>query len=143
MLPRLDAAIMNAGLSPTSKYEVSADGWERAVQVNVLSTAALSYQLLPQLVKSTKANPGSTPHLTIVGGDSHLQAVFPDRKKSNILGSLNTEASYKGKEFDRYCVSKLFDAYIAVELANLTLKLMEARLRLSTVSCQAFARVDS
>lgn len=119
-LPRLDVAMMNAGISPTPKYEVTSDGWERTVQVNVLSTALLSCLLLPQLVKSAKANPGSTPHLTIVSSDSHLQAVFPDRMESNILDSLNTETSFKGKEFDRYCVSKLFNAYIAIELANLT-----------------------
>ncbi|KAH8819287.1 putative short-chain dehydrogenase [Xylogone sp. PMI_703] len=118
-LTRLDVAIMNAGIA-TGKFELSSEGWEKTLQVNVLSTALLGCLLLPQLINSARAHGGNTPHLTIVGSDAHLQAKFPDRNKEKILESLNTEASFKGYEFNRYCVSKLFDAYIAIELANLS-----------------------
>lgn len=117
-LPRLDVAIMNAGLA-TSKGNVSPDGWEGLLQVNVLSTALLSCLLLPQMVKSAKAYPGSVHHLSIVSSDAHLQSKFAERNQPNILESLNTKASFDAAPFDRYCVSKLFDAYIAIELANL------------------------
>lgn len=90
------------------------------LQVNVLSTALLSCLLFPQLAKSARTHPGSIPHLVIVGSDAHLQAIFPERNQDKIFESLNSEASFKGHEFDRYCVSKLFDAYIAIELANLS-----------------------
>jgi NAD(P)-dependent dehydrogenase (short-subunit alcohol dehydrogenase family) len=117
-LPRLDVAIMNAGMA-TSEGKVSPDGWERLLQVNVLSTALLSCLLLPQLVKSAKAYPETQPHLVVVSSDTHIQAKLAERNQSNILESLNTEASFKAAPFDRYCVSKLFDAYIAIELADL------------------------
>jgi hypothetical protein len=41
------------------------------------------------------------------------------RKEDSILTTLNMEKSFKSREFDRYCVSKLFDLYIAIELAGL------------------------
>ena len=123
-LPRLDVAIMNAGMV-TGKYELSADGWEKTLQVNVLCTALLSCLLMPLLVRSRKVNPGSTPHLSIVSSDAHLQAIFPEQKDDKILESLNTEASLKKDVFDRYAVSKLIDGYIAIELANLAPKIGE------------------
>jgi NAD(P)-dependent dehydrogenase (short-subunit alcohol dehydrogenase family) len=120
---RIDVAIMNAGkVTPT--YQLSPDGWESVLQVNVLSTALLSCLLLSQLVEQTKnleleERKGGVPHLVIVGSDSHYQALFPERREEQIMAALNTEKSFKGHEFDRYCVSKLFDLYIAIELAAL------------------------
>lgn len=116
-LPGLDVAIMNAGMG-SSNYELTVDGWERTLQVNVLSTALLSILLLPQMVKSANASPGSLHHLTIVSSDAYLQAVFPERNEPKILENLNTEASLNRAPFDRYAVSKLLDAYIAIELSN-------------------------
>lgn len=116
---KIDVAVMNAG-KVADKFELSSDGWESVLQVNVLSTALLSCLLLPLLLNSAKSEPsGGVPHLVIVGSDSHFQVLFPERKEDNILAALNTETSFKGHEFDRYCVSKLFDSYIAIELANL------------------------
>jgi NAD(P)-dependent dehydrogenase (short-subunit alcohol dehydrogenase family) len=116
---KIDVAVMNAG-KVTQKYELSPDGWESVLQVNVLSTALLSCLLLPLLVESAKSGAsGGVPHLVIVGSDAHYQALLPERKEDNILEALNTEISFKGHEFDRYCVSKLFDSYIAIELAKL------------------------
>ena len=121
----IDVAVMNAGKA-VSKFELSSDGWESELQVNVLSTALLSCLLLSQLVETAKTqtqeiNNGlggiGTPHLVIVGSDAHYQAEFPERNENNILESLNIERSFNGHEFDRYCVSKLFDLYIAIELA--------------------------
>lgn len=56
----------------TGKYQISSDGWEKTLQVNVLSTAVLSCLLLPKLLRSGKAHPRSTPHLSIVSSDAHL-----------------------------------------------------------------------
>ncbi|KAE9364164.1 NAD(P)-binding protein [Stipitochalara longipes BDJ] len=125
---RIDVAIMNAA-KVSSNYELSSDGWESVLQVNVLSTALLSYLLLFQLIGNAKdletsdgssgSESVSTPRLVIVGSDAHYQAGFPERNKNDILAALNTERSFKDHEFDRYCVSKLFDLYIAIELAAL------------------------
>ncbi|PMD40170.1 putative short-chain dehydrogenase [Hyaloscypha variabilis F] len=124
---RIDVAIMNAGKAST-KFELSPDGWESLMQVNVLSTAFLSCLLLSQLVTTSKKTILKTgdglggvglPHFVIVGSDAHYQVEFRERNEKDILAALNTERSFKGHEFDRYCVSKLFDLYIAVELAAL------------------------
>ena len=118
-LPRLDVAIMNAGFV-ASKYEVSSDGWETALQVNVLSIAPLSCLLLPQMVKSAKTYRDSVHHLAVLSSDAHLQAKFPERNDPKLLESLSTTARFNGNPFNRYAVSKLFDVYIAIELAHLT-----------------------
>jgi hypothetical protein len=55
-----------------------------------------------------------------VSSDAHLQALFPERKLDQILSVLNTEASFAEKEFNHRSVAKLSDAYIAIELVNLT-----------------------
>jgi hypothetical protein len=60
------------------------------------------------------------PHLVIVSSDAHLQTLSPERKLEKILSILNTEASFAGKEFDHCSVSKLSEAFIAIELVNLT-----------------------
>jgi hypothetical protein len=54
-----------------------------------------------------------------VSSDAHLQALFPERKLEKILSVMHTEASF-AEEFDRCRVSRLFDAYIVIESANLT-----------------------
>ncbi|KAL4941690.1 hypothetical protein BDV06DRAFT_193998 [Aspergillus oleicola] len=123
---RLDIAIMNAGIG-TMEYRVSADGWESTLQVNVLSTALLSLELLPLLLQSSKAAPSastSLPHLTIIASDVHLQAKFPERNFDNILNSLNDESQWAQSQkaaglIERYAISKLFDIFITMELARL------------------------
>lgn len=47
----VDVAVLNAGMAP-SGYAVGPEGWEMALQVNVLSTALLGILLLPVLRKS-------------------------------------------------------------------------------------------
>ena len=51
-LPRLDVAILNAGISAQS-YVVGIEGWESMLQVNVMATARLGLLLLPKLRAST------------------------------------------------------------------------------------------
>jgi hypothetical protein len=56
-----------------------------------------------------------------VSTDAHLKVLSPERKLEKISSVLNTKASFARKEFDHCSVSKLSDAYIAIELVNLTL----------------------
>jgi hypothetical protein len=77
--------------------------------------------LFSHLTNTSQANPRNPPpHLVIVSSDTHLQALFPERKLEKILSVMHTEASSAEKEFDRCRVSRLFDAYIVIKSANLT-----------------------
>lgn len=120
-LPAVDIVVLNAGVFPR-KYENSKEGWEMALQVNVLSTALLGYSLLAKLRGSKRpdsdnADPGGKelPHLCIVG--SHVHASIKHLEQQNaphILHALNTPEAFTRKQ---YGISKLFDQYITTELA--------------------------
>lgn len=122
-IPTVDIVVLNAGVFPRS-FEKSREGWEMALQVNVLSTALLGLMLLPKLKASSRRldGPGGTtsgqelPHLCIVG--SHIHAAIKHFKQQDalqILAALNTPESCSRQ---RYGISKLFDQYIATELAD-------------------------
>jgi len=56
-LPRLDVALLNAGVV-SAKYQSSSEGWEKMLQINTLSTALLAILLLPKLkASSTSSSP--------------------------------------------------------------------------------------
>ncbi|KAK8088951.1 NAD(P)-binding protein [Apiospora hydei] len=74
-LPRLDFAILNAGLN-TPERRVSAEtGHEQVFQVNCLSTALLAILLLPVL-EETKKKRQKPPVLSIVSSDGALYAAI-------------------------------------------------------------------
>lgn len=68
-LERLDVALLNAGVLSRC-FQLSPEGWEATLQVNVLATALLALLLLPKLRASK--TPGYTPHL----GIGMLEALF-------------------------------------------------------------------
>ena len=120
-LNRVDSAIMNAGLA-SGQWNMSSDGWEQQLQVNVLSTSLLSLLLLPLLVQTRKKFPTSRPHLVLLGSDVHEGARFKERNATNILELLNDKRNWETSNagpVERYSVSKLFDLYINIELAGL------------------------
>lgn len=63
-IPQLHIALLCAGVM-TSKFETTPDGFEEALQVNVLSTALMALLLLPKL-RSTVSDGGFLPHLCIL-----------------------------------------------------------------------------
>ncbi|KAI0126810.1 hypothetical protein BJ170DRAFT_734047 [Xylariales sp. AK1849] len=120
---RLDMAIMNAGIASV-EYAKTSDGWERGIQVNVLSTALLSLQLLPLLLQTRTRHPSSRPHLTILTSDIMKSIKFPERHDGNILRVLNEQDQWAkfqkaGGATERYGVTKLMDFFITIELARL------------------------
>ncbi|CZR61626.1 related to short-chain dehydrogenase [Phialocephala subalpina] len=121
-LPKLDTAIMNAGLA-SAEWNLSPHGFERTIQVNVLSTSLLSLLLLPMMVKTKRGSSNATPHLVILGSDIHELAKFEERKAANILEALNDESLWKEAQakspVERYSVSKLLDFYLTTEIAKL------------------------
>ncbi|KAJ6036967.1 retinol dehydrogenase 14 [Penicillium herquei] len=119
---RLDMAIMNAGIASV-EYNVTPDGWERGLQVNVLSTALLGLKLLPLLLRTKEQDPSTRPHLTILTSDIHKSITFSEQNEKDILTSLNQEEQWKssqriGGATERYGVTKLMDLFITIELAR-------------------------
>ena len=125
-LPRLDVAILNAGISPND-YVIGAEGWESVIQVNVMATALLGLLLLPKLRSSTAAmHEAEVSRLVIVTSEAHrwLQpSDFPDPSAfgDSILQAVNARPP-NGKAWDpllQNARSKLFGMYISTSLAAL------------------------
>ncbi|KAK7753243.1 hypothetical protein SLS62_004762 [Diatrype stigma] len=129
---RLDMAIMNAGVA-SGEFVLTRDGWERSLQVNVLSTALLSLQLLPLLLRTRERYPdpdpsSPRPHLTILASDIHRSIKFSERHDygdgDHMLRVLNDPDQWQksqsaGGPTERYGLTKLLDIFVAVELARL------------------------
>ncbi|KAF8168980.1 hypothetical protein K438DRAFT_1444922, partial [Mycena galopus ATCC 62051] len=121
-LERLDGVVLNAGINSWD-WGVTEDGWEKMLQVNALSTGLLGVLLLPLLQRtSTLPHPlpdtAIAPHLTITGSEGMCIASFPFKSASHILTALNDKTKFKGSDvMDRYPTSKLFDLYLAREIA--------------------------
>ncbi|KAJ6514865.1 hypothetical protein C8R47DRAFT_1206227 [Mycena vitilis] len=122
-LTRLDGAVLNAGINVWD-WGTTADGWERMLQINALSTGLLGVLLLPVLQATSKVplpHPEPTPpHLTITGSDAMFITKFPERSAPKILETLNDKKK-SSDMVDRYTLSKLFDLFIAREIAKLPL----------------------
>lgn len=123
-LPRQDVAVINAGALPKD-YTLTAEGYETTLQINMIGTALLSLLLLPKL-KASKTLKHDMPHLVVVTSESHRwveEKDIPDAIPygGNLLLAVN--AAPKGTEkFDwtlQASRTKLFEQYVANELANL------------------------
>ena len=85
-LERLDVLICNAGIN--TPHYAEAEGFERTLTVNVLSTYLLATRLLPLLEQTAATGPvpgdpsPRPPHLSIVSSDTHLYSSFPERNES-------------------------------------------------------------
>lgn len=115
-IPRLDAAILNAALA-TANFEL-AEGYERTITVNVISTLLLGLLLLPLLKKTRREYPSVHPRLTFVASEVHAWPQLPERNADHILKALSDPATAKMKE--RYPVSKLLEVLLVQELAART-----------------------
>lgn len=103
-LPRLDAAILNAGVAK-AKWEIFEKD-EATITVNVVSTFLLAHLLLPKL-KQTATSFNTRPNLTVVSSEMHFWAKFAERNGSSIFDTLR-ENDPKYFE-DRYSTSKLLN----------------------------------
>lgn len=106
-LPRLDIAVLNAGIA-TQKFEILEKD-ESDITVNVVSTFLLALLLLPKL-KETSEKFNTRPNLTIVASEVHFWAKFPEQHapEGGIFDKLN-EDDGKVDMTNRYQVSKLLD----------------------------------
>lgn len=101
-LPRLDAVVLNAGMS-TFSFE-TVNGVEKTLATNVIGTFLLAIGLLPTLRQSALAW-NIRPRLVLVASEAHAEAIFPERTAGDIFGALN-DAS-KSDMMDRYNTTKM------------------------------------
>lgn len=112
-LPRIDFAILNAGLMKTTYTVVPDTGHEMTMQVNYLSTALLSILLLPVL-KSKKTAASKPPVLSIVGSDTMYRRTV--ETNGAILPQFDQSTGYEF--FAWYGKSKLLLAFFVARLAQ-------------------------
>ena len=108
-LPCLDVVIENAAIA-TDKFSL-AEGHERSITVNVISTVLLALLLLPKLSATAKEFPSSSttppPHLAIVTSEVHAWTKFAERKAPNVFAALSDPKTANMAE--RYPTSKLLE----------------------------------
>lgn len=115
-LPRLDALVVNAGIS-TNEYHV-AEGLEQTLTVNVVSSFLLCLLCLPKLRK-TATQTKQASHLTIVGSVVHCfadqeQIVQPPQGKVFATLSDKSQADMTA----RYFISKLIVLLCVQEMSK-------------------------
>ena len=118
---RVDVAVLNAGMA-APKYQLSPEGCEISLQVNVLSTALLAVLLYPKLEKSAVLS-GSPSHVELVGSVGHrmvkstaLDAVLD--KDTPLLDHVNDKKSFHVQ--DTYVMTKLLLMYVMEGLVSAT-----------------------
>ena len=115
-LPRIDIAILNAGLSVMKFVTVPSTGHERAIQVNYLSTVLLAILLLPVLKSKSKGQ--SPPRLTLINSVTAHLCKFPNRNQRPLLPSFDDTKTTPWNAEERYGVSKLLCQFFIVKLAE-------------------------
>lgn len=110
-LPRLDLAILNAGVVKIQFDRNVSTKHEETIQVNFLSTCLLASLLLPVI-----ESPTGPRKITIVGSEVAEWASFKERFDYPILPRFDDERDYEGVE--RYYVSKLLLELFVKELAR-------------------------
>ncbi|KAF2433258.1 hypothetical protein EJ08DRAFT_97125 [Tothia fuscella] len=112
-LDHLDIAILNAGMMAAS-YSQSPYGWEKTLQVNVLSTTLLALRLLP-ILRASKT-PNSTPPLEIVSSGLHTNAQISSNFESAPLQAYNDPKNFSFQP--QYGKSKFFVQCAVRAIAN-------------------------
>ena len=117
----LDVALLNAGVVQFS-YQMSDEGWEQTLQVNLLGSTLLGISLLSLLSSTSSSSSASGPkrkkNLTFVSSGNYQFANLPPQALSSpsLLRYFNKKENFAGPE-EQYSVSKLFLMYAANELA--------------------------
>jgi NAD(P)-dependent dehydrogenase (short-subunit alcohol dehydrogenase family) len=118
-LPRLDIAVLSAGIM-NIKLEVNlSTGHEEMFQVNYLSTALLALVLLPILKKKT---PSGTPgRLTLVASGAALVAEFSERNEVLLLPAFDSQEDWNSSVAKkRYDTTKGLVLMLTLKLSKIT-----------------------
>ncbi|KAH6646571.1 hypothetical protein BKA67DRAFT_525593 [Truncatella angustata] len=112
-LERLDAIILNAGMTVTAWVEV--EDMEITLMTNVIGPCLLMLLTLPKL-RETAVHQAVTPRISIVVSESHFVARFVEQESNRIMDALNTKSL--ADMDDRYATTKLIQVFFARELAH-------------------------
>ncbi len=96
-LPRLDIALLNAGMIKFTFNTVKSTGHEETLQVNYLSTILLAILLLPAM-KAKRPRDGPPARLTIVSAALTLAAKFPERDRVPVLAAFDDAKLFTNDE---------------------------------------------
>ena len=114
----LHICLLNAGMGSWG-YKISPTGHETVLQVNYLSNALLTLELLPLLQKTAKSS-NSPSRLSWVGSRMHernsLLSKRPILSHETILAHFNNAANFNN--FDTYSDTKLLCVMFLAELAK-------------------------
>lgn len=113
-LPRLDIAILNAGLTRQNFERNPYTKHETMLQVNYLSNALLAILLTPHL-KAKRDNPRPA-RLTVVESDMSHWASFPNPQADPLILSLNDSENFK--PMGRYPLLKLMEQLFIMKLSE-------------------------
>lgn len=111
-LPRIDVLLENAAIA-AAKFEY-AEGHERTITVNVISTFLLALLLMPKL-KATAKEYKTEARLTIVSSEVHGWTKFPEWKEPNTFDALDDQSKTNFSE--RYPTSKLLEVLVIKAIA--------------------------
>ncbi|KAK9452819.1 short chain dehydrogenase sol3 [Dipodascopsis uninucleata] len=111
-LPRLDVLLENAGVA-SSDFMI-AEGHERTITINVISTFLLALLILPKLKSSAEAF-DIHPRLVIVSSEVHAMSSFPEWKEPNTFVALDDQTNARMSE--RYPTSKLIEVLLVRQIA--------------------------
>ncbi|KAJ5102778.1 hypothetical protein N7532_003307 [Penicillium argentinense] len=113
-LPRIDIAILNAGMTNSMFKILPGTGHEETMQVNYLSTMLLSILLLPVLKGKLPDGPG---RLTIATTMLSLTAKFAQRNEVPLVAAFDDEKFFD--QVDLYPTSKFLGQVFLVEVDGL------------------------
>ncbi|KAL2679299.1 hypothetical protein Neosp_010070 [[Neocosmospora] mangrovei] len=99
-----------------AKLERTAEGHERNITVNVISTFLLALLLVPTLKATAQKSEGANPRLSVVTSEVHAWTDLPEWKSDNTFTTLDDET--KANMNMRYPASKLIQVFLAGELAS-------------------------
>lgn len=115
--PRLNIAVLNAGVNRGSFALNPETGHEEDVQTNYLSTVLLTLLLLRTFKQSSSASPSQAPgRIVIVSSDTAAWASFAEKDQDPLLPAFDDETRFS--TFDRYATTKLLGQLFVTELAR-------------------------
>ncbi|KAF9258503.1 short-chain dehydrogenase [Marasmius fiardii PR-910] len=127
-LERLDILVENASVG-RYVYEVTPDGWESTLQVNVLSAALHIILHLPKMLETAQWYPQLTPRIVFVTSGAHYTVDLPTLaiKGQNIIEYLN------GEEYSREAIKSGHGRYAESKLLEVMfIRSLQSHLRASS-----------
>ncbi|KAI1080969.1 NAD(P)-binding protein [Whalleya microplaca] len=118
--PRLDIAILNAGVNRSSFNLSPNTGHEEIVQTNYLSSVLLMLLLLRifEKAKTTAGSSQSSPgRIVLVSSDTAAWAKFEEKRQKPLLPAFDQNSAQYDNN-DRYATSKLLGQLFITELAK-------------------------